>query len=159
MNDNRDKRLEDVQLGLIDVDNYLKKPGLCECGNAYTYQGLGRYQCEHCGNVFLNEYGTVREFVEKYGTNYSILEIAEMTGVSKKLIDMFVRDGKFIEVERQRMCIVCHQPIDSGLYCKRCALQQIGNDMEENRRNRNIMGSLKNENMRGTMHHGRRQDR
>lgn len=145
------KKIIGLEQGLVDIDKYLKKPGLCECGNNYTYEGLGVYKCEHCGSVFKNEYATVRDFVDKYGTNYSILEIAEMTGVEKKLIDMFVKDGKFDRVEKQRVCIVCHQPIQSGMYCSRCALSQISNSMDENHRKKMSSGVMTGD-MKGTMH-------
>lgn len=159
-NDNgaNDKRtIDGLEQGLINLDKYLKSPGMCECGNSYTYVGLGEYKCSNCGNVFKNEYALVREFVDKYGTNYSIMEIAAMTGVSKKLIDMFIKDGKFLTVERQRVCIICHEPIQSGVYCKKCALMQIDNSLDESRANRKKMsGTIRTEDMKGSMHHGRK---
>lgn len=159
MNNNKNdkKTIDGIEQGLINLDKYLKSPGKCECGNNYTYVGLGEYRCSHCGNVFKNEYAIVREFVDKYGTNYSIMEIAAITGVSKKLIDMFVKDGKFLTVERQRTCIVCRQPIESGVYCKKCALMQIDNSLDESRAQRKMMsGTIRNEDMKGSMHHGRK---
>ena len=151
------KKIDGLELGITNLDRYLKTPGICECGNNYTYVGLGEYKCEHCGRVFKNEYAIVREFVDKYGTNYSIIEISEKTGISKKLIDMFVKDGKFTTVDRQRECIICHQPIDSGVYCKRCALLQTDNSLEENRVQRKMMsGTIRNEDMKGLMRYGRK---
>ena len=158
MNDKKGKKeIEGLEQGLLNLDRYMKNPGVCECGNEYTYMGLGEYKCAYCGKTFKNEYALVREFVDKYGTNYSILEIAAMTGVNKKLIDMFIKDGRFITVERQKMCIICHQPIDSGVYCKKCALIQIDSSLDESKEQRkNLTGTLHNEDMKGTMRHGRR---
>lgn len=151
------KKINGLEQGLVNLDKYLKTPGVCECGNKYTYIGLGEYKCENCGRVFKNEYAIIREFVDKYGTNYSIIEISAMTGVSKKLIDMFVKEGKFTTVDRQRECIICHQPIDSGVYCKKCALMQIDNSLEESRAQRKMMsGTMKNDDMKGLMRHGRK---
>lgn len=151
------KEIKGLEQGLLNIDRYMKAPGVCECGNEYTYVGLGEYKCAHCGKIFKNEYALVREFIDKYGTNYSIMEIAAMTGVNKKLIDMFIKDGRFDPVDKQKMCIICHQPIDSGVYCNRCALLQIDNSMEESRGQRKKMtGTLHNEDLKGTMRHGRK---
>ena len=159
MNKNKKEKneIEGLEQGLLNLERYMKSPDVCECGNEYTYMGLGEYKCMYCGKTFKNEYALVREFVDKYGANYSILEIASMTGVSKKLIDMFVKEGRFITVEKQKTCIICHQPIDSGVYCKKCALIQIDSSLDESRDNRKKMaGTLHNEDMLGTMRHGRK---
>ncbi len=149
----KESKVFGLEQGLIDINKYLTTPGECECGADFVYHGLGTYVCESCGAVFKNEYGIVRDFVDKYGTNYSKIEIAEMTGVPKRIIDLFVKDGKFIEVEKQRMCIVCRQPIKSGIYCKRCALVQIEDSMEQH--HRKIKSGLKNPDMQGEMHYGK----
>ena len=71
------------------IEEFLKRnmtrlgmPTKCECGGKYSYKGLGFYVCDGCGKEYLNEYAKVREFIDVYGTNYSILEISERTGVS-----------------------------------------------------------------------------
>lgn len=150
-------KIKGLEQELLNIESYMKTPGVCECGSEYTYAGLGEYKCMQCGRTFKNEYALVRDFVDKYGTNYSILEIAEMTGVNKKLINMFIKDGRFDTVEKQKKCIICHQPIDSGVYCKKCALIQIDSSLDESRDNRRKMaGTLHNEDMQGTMRHGRK---
>lgn len=142
---------------LIDVKKYLSMPAQCECGGQYIYQGLGNYKCEFCGSIYKNEYAIVRDFVDKYGTNYSIFEIAEMTNVPKRIIDLFVKDGKFIAVPKQRMCIICKEPIESGTYCNRCALRQIQDSFDTKRRP--ISSGLVQKDMRGEMHYGRNADK
>ena len=138
--------------GLIDIDKYLSKPGNCSCGQGMKYVGLGIYRCENCGDEFKNEYGIIRDFVDKYGTTYSILEIADLTGVPKRIIDLFIRDGKFAKAAKQRVCCVCHKPIESGMYCNVCALRQIGDAMDNDRKK--LSGSLRrNSEMEGIMHY------
>lgn len=146
--ENKDKDVEEV---LIDVEAYLTKPGKCQCGEEYTYAGLGRYVCKRCHSEFLNEYGRVREFVDKYGTNYNMLEVAEITKVPKRLIDIFVKDGRFDTVKRQRRCAVCHNPIDKGQYCNKCALRQIKEQLDTPK---HVMGSIHvQDDMKGAMHY------
>lgn len=148
----RTQKIRGLVQGSVDIDKQLKTPEGCECGGSFEYVGLGVYKCSNCGNIFKNEYAIIRDFVDKYGTNYSILEISEMTGIEKRLIDLFIKDGKFVTVEKQRVCIICHQPIPSGIYCNRCALTQISDSMEENRR-KNMSSSIRNVDMQGMMHH------
>lgn len=142
---------------LIDVEKYLSTPEICKCGKNYSYYGLGVYKCDGCGAEFKNEYAIVRDFVDEYGTNYSIIEIAEMTKVSKAVIDLFVRDGKFVTVEKQRMCLICREPIISGTYCNRCALRQIEKSFE--RKDRKFSSGVLNADMGGKMHHGKKSDK
>lgn len=135
---------------LLDVEAYLTKPEKCECGEDYVYEGLGKYKCKRCGSEFLNEYGRVREFVDKYGSNYSMFEISEITKVPKRLIDIFIKDGRFETIKRQRKCIICHTPIEKGQYCNKCALLQINDELNKES---HIHGSINvQQDMKGTMH-------
>lgn len=143
---------KDIEQILIEVEAMLTKPGKCQCGEEYEYKGLGVYKCPGCKNIFKNEYAIVRDFVDEYGTNYSIIEIAEKTNVPKRLIDLFVKDGRFDTVKKQKKCIICHTPIGKGQYCNRCALRQIKGEMD-NDRNRRIAGVIReNKDMKGEMH-------
>jgi predicted amidophosphoribosyltransferase len=129
---------------------FLSRPGKCECGEEFSYVGLGTYRCEHCGREFKNEYARVRDFVEKHGNNYSILEIAEQTKVSKKVIDMFVEEGKFNTVERVKRCSECGKPIGHGNYCDTCGLRILKTKSVDKK----IQGVLReNMDLKGQMHH------
>ncbi len=145
----KDKDIEEV---LIDVEVLLTTPEVCQCGGEFEYKGLGDYECKICHGKFQNEYGVVRDFVDEYGTNYNIIEIAERTGVPKRLIDMFIKDQRFKTVKKQRKCRVCRSPIEKGHYCNKCALRQIKEEIESDNK-RNIVGSLaKRESMKGEMY-------
>jgi len=140
------------------IEEFLKRnmtrlgmPTKCECGGRYSYKGLGVYVCDGCGKEFLNEYAKVREFIDVYGTNYSILEISEQTGVSKKMIDLFVNEGKFAMVERTRRCINCGSPVTSGDLCDRCKLLKPTDDPTPKKQ---MFGySRNNYDERGKMHY------
>lgn len=148
------RKIRGLEQGMIDMEKYLSEPDECSCGGRFTYEGLGRYRCDRCGKIFENEYAIVRNFLDIHGSTYSILEISEMTGVPRKFIDWFVKEGRFIPVEKQRSCIICHQPITAGLYCNRCALREQ-NEAYEERRKKNLTSGVKNHDMDAVMHHAR----
>lgn len=152
MNREDKKKEKDVEEVLLKVDEFLSKPGKCKCGEEFEYQGLGVYKCKGCGEIFRNEYAKVRDFVDEHGTLYNIIEIAEQTGVEKRLIDLFIKDKRFDTVKRKKRCIVCKSPIDKGQYCNRCALIQIQNKMDED--HRKLLGSMvRSKEMKGEMHY------
>ncbi len=72
-----------------------EKPTRCsKCGKMLKYVGIGEYKCEECGFTEYDDYGLVRAYLEKYpGANE--LQIERATGVSRKVINMLVRQGKF----------------------------------------------------------------
>ena len=72
-----------IEQNLIDVEALLRKPEQCSCGEKFQYTGLGHYQCPRCKSTFRNEYAIVRDFIDEFGSAYSILEIAERTGVPR----------------------------------------------------------------------------
>lgn len=144
-----EEMLEDT---LVDIGSLLTRPGMCSCGDEFEYRGLGCYVCPRCRNTFKNEYAIVRDFVDEYGNAYSILEISERTGVPKKLIDLFVKDNKFEMVKKQRRCRICRVPIEKGYYCSQCALLQIHDQIDSDRRK--ILGSgTRDADMEGKMHY------
>lgn len=145
--DNKNEGLEKI---LANADYLLSKPGTCQCGGEYKYIGLGNYKCTECGNIFQNEYAKVRDFVEKNGNRYNIMEIAEETKVSKRVIDLFINEGKFSTVEQVRKCRECGSVITTGTYCSRCSLRK----MQENiTTTKNIQGVYReNGDMKGKMH-------
>jgi hypothetical protein len=136
---------------LLEIKSLLSKPGKCFCGSDYEYVGLGTYKCRFCSAVFKNEYAIVRDFVDEYGTSYSIYEISKKTNVSKRLIDLFVKDGRFETVKKQPRCRNCKTPIDKGMYCNRCALLKIHNEIHEPKRF--VSGVRQNDDMQGEMHY------
>ena len=157
MDKHKKEKKHKMEKNLIDIEKYLTAPGICECGASYIYYGLGVYKCEGCESEFKNEYAIVRDFVDKYGTNYSIVEIAEMTKVSKAIIDLFIRDGRFITVQKQKLCLICREPIISGTYCNRCALRQINDSFEK--KDKKLSSGVLNSDMGGKMHHGKKSEK
>lgn len=147
---NNDKSFMSIEeKHLLEIEALLTKPGKCKCGNDFEYEGLGTYRCQRCMDVYKNEYAIIRDFVDEYGTNYSIYEISRMTNVSKRLIDLFIKDGRFEAVKKQPKCRNCKAIIERGMYCNRCALLQIDGEIK---RTRHVSGRIKEDNsMKGEM--------
>lgn len=94
-----------------------------ECGGKMKYTGVGEYVCESCSHVMLNDYGKVRNYIEKHpGAN--LAEVSEATGVGKNKIRQLLREEK-IEIAGNSVvflhCESCGAPIRSGYYCESCA--------------------------------------
>lgn len=66
----------------------------CEhCHSKYIeYQGLGLYLCNECNKITKTKYAKVREYLEEKG-NCTMLEIIEVTGLSKSDIEALIQCG------------------------------------------------------------------
>lgn len=149
----KESERQNIEKMLIEVESLLTKPDKCLCGEDFEYKGLGVYKCKRCGMEYKNEYGRVRDFVDVNGTSYNMDEIAKMTNVPRKLINLFVRDGRFDTVKKQKRCKVCHNPIEKGEYCNRCALRQIKDGIDNDNR-KQFVGVMRDVgDMKGEMHY------
>ncbi len=73
----------------------VNKPSFCsKCGCPVSYKGLGEYVCDNCGFHEFDDYGKVRLFLEK-NPGANIVQIEARTGVSQKIINQLVSEGKF----------------------------------------------------------------
>lgn len=71
-----------------------RKMGKCKkCGGVFRTNRMGRYECDNCGNVELDDEGKVREYLEKYGAS-TYAEVEAGTGVSRKVLDRFLLPGR-----------------------------------------------------------------
>lgn len=85
--------MKDLWEGLIHEET-IKKPQICsKCEGNLKYSGVGEYVCVTCGNVEFDDYGKVRNFIEK-NPKATVKETCEATGVSKNIIYRLVNDGK-----------------------------------------------------------------
>lgn len=96
----------------------------CEkCSGGMQYKGSGRYVCQECGAEFLNDFGKVKKYINDHGPSNAVT-ISEGTGVSRRKIRDFLRDGRVEIVEDAAagvsFCLSCGLPIRSGNYCQKC---------------------------------------
>lgn len=107
---------------LLGMD--LHKPYSCkECDGELEYLGLGEYKCKKCNAVMYDDYGKVRNFLER-NRGANLTETAMATGVTKNVIRTFLREEK-IEIAPDSAvflhCEACGTPIRSGMFCSACA--------------------------------------
>lgn len=77
------------------LDDYHAPKECTKCGcTSLHYKGLGEYSCAECENLEYDDYGKVRNYLDKNrGTPITI--IARDTGVSKWTIRQMVEEERF----------------------------------------------------------------
>lgn len=98
-------------------------PVVCrECGGVLVYKGLGEYRCEECGISEFDDYGKVRNYLEK-NKGANVANISAETGVSRKSIRQMVKENRFEVIENRGgflRCEMCGVEIRSGHFCPKC---------------------------------------
>jgi len=110
---------------LNELEKYdYNKPNSCkECGHRkLKYNGVGEYQCEQCGHLMYDDYGTVRNYIEK-NPGATQLEVSSATGISKNIIRRLLKDDR-IQIASNSMVFMlyerCGAEIRSGRFCNNC---------------------------------------
>ena len=98
------------------------------CKKKVQFIGGGKYKCNSCGNIVLDDFGKVKEFLEENGPSPSII-ISTATGVSTQVIEQFLKEGR-IEIPKGSSyfikCEKCGASIRYGRYCNVCIKQLAG---------------------------------
>lgn len=89
----REERIEMLKKELKAVNTY-NRPTYCEkCGAVMVFKGVGEYQCEKCGYLDYDDYGKVRNYIEKHmGAN--VAEASKATGVTQKAIRDMLKEAR-----------------------------------------------------------------
>ena len=62
----REERIEMLKKEISKVNTY-NRPTYCEkCGGVMVFKGVGEYECEKCGALEYDDYGKVRNYIEKH---------------------------------------------------------------------------------------------
>ncbi|MBO4290398.1 MAG: hypothetical protein J5898_00665 [Lachnospiraceae bacterium] len=98
-------------------------PQRCKlCFGRMIFKGVGEYQCEECGYLDYDDYGKVRNYVEK-NIGASPMEVEQATGVSQRTIRRMLREGRFMLTEDSKdvlHCELCGKSIRFGQFCAEC---------------------------------------
>ena len=140
----RETKVQNFRRGLLDADNtnipiYCKK-----CNGIMIFKGVGEYKCEDCGYLDYDDYGKVRNYVEKHPGATSA-EVSTETGVSQKAIRTMLKEERLEIAANSSVfmkCEICGEKIFSGRFCKKCEASYHRN-IEENARagkNSNLSG-------------------
>jgi len=111
------------------IENNYNKPLKCEkCGSRnINYKGVGEYSCGECRFIMYDDYGIVRNYLEKNpGATQS--QVARDTKVSKSRISQMLRDDRIEIAEGSAVflsCEKCGAGIRSGRYCTKCEAEML----------------------------------
>ena len=76
-----------------DLDVYHRPTKCPECGGIMKFKGCGEYRCEDCRYVEYDDYGKVRNYVEKHA-GATAAQVAEATGVKQKTIRTMLKESR-----------------------------------------------------------------
>lgn len=118
------------------------RPAQCkECGGIMVYKGVGEYKCEDCGFLDYDDYGKVRNYIEKHA-GVTSAQAAEATGVQQKTIRTMLRESR-LEVAANSStflsCEMCGTSIRSGRFCPKCEASYHKSYEEKLRKNQDKM--------------------
>lgn len=116
--------MEEIRKKLLPDDFH--RPAFCsKCGGVMVYRGLGEYQCEDCGELVYDDYGKVRNYLDKHrGAN--VAQISDATGVTHKSIRDMIKDNRFEIINNAGgylRCEMCGVNINSGRLCSKCEME------------------------------------
>lgn len=116
----------DHRVKKITLAEEYHRPTFCDkCNGVMVYRGLGEYQCEECETIDYDDYGKVRNFLDKHrGAN--VAEISSATGVSHKTIREMIKENRFEIIEAPTgylKCEMCGTEIKSGRLCRKCEVE------------------------------------
>ena len=136
----REEKTENLKRSLMEIQNY-NRPMICtECGGIMIFKGCGEYRCEDCNQLSYDDYGKVRNYIERHSGATSA-QVSAATGVSQKAIrDMLKEERLEISVNSNAFltCEICGSAIRSGRYCHRCESAYHKEIEEKARAARNI---------------------
>ncbi len=118
------------------------RPTQCkECGGIMIFKGVGEYKCEDCGFLDYDDYGKVRNYIEKHAGATSA-QASEATGVQQKTIRTMLRESRLEVAAGSKTfisCEMCGASIRSGRFCPKCEANYNKNYEEMLRKNQDKM--------------------
>ena len=121
-----------------DNDIYNRPTKCPECGGVMVFKGCGEYRCEKCRYVAYDDYGKVRNYVEKHG-GATAAQVADATGGKQKTIRTMLKESRLEIAEGSNSfmkCEMCGVKIRSGRVCPQCEVK-YKKALEEKAREKN----------------------
>lgn len=138
--ESRGEKTERMRDELHRLDSY-NRPTFCkECGGVMIFKGVGEYQCEDCGYLDYDDYGKVRNYIEKHNGATAAM-VAEATGVSQRAINEMLRESRLEIATTSKVfmkCELCGAGIRYGRLCPKCETDYHRSVEERARSKRNI---------------------
>lgn len=109
----------------VDLDVYNRPVECPECGGVMVFKGCGEYRCEKCKYVDYDDYGKVRNYVEK-NSGVTMAQAADATGVKQKTIRTMLKESRLEVADGSAVylkCEMCGISIRSGRVCSKCEVE------------------------------------
>ncbi len=107
-----------------------RKPTRCsKCKGRIRYIGGGYYECFDCGNLEVDDFGKVKDYIDENGSAPAII-ISENTGVPVDIINVMLRQGRLEIPEGSPVYIECEGcgcSIRFGRFCPDCIRARTNN--------------------------------
>lgn len=123
-------------LGYVEKLIMKDMPKKCsKCGNTRLfYKGVGAYECKSCKNVEYDDYGKIRNYIDKYGITPVATLVLEL-GIKKEIVEHYIKDGTLMVVNEDTeltglKCYKCGCTIVTGRYCPACQ-RELTNGIKE----------------------------
>lgn len=125
-------------------------PQICkECGGVMIFKGVGEYQCEKCKTLDYDDYGKVRNYVEKH-RGATAAEVEAATNVKQRTIRHMLKEGRLQVSADSKVflkCEMCGKMLTSGKLCTDCETKyhrKLEDKIREmNRKNMHGAGMIK----------------
>ncbi len=104
-----------------------RKPNRCsKCKGRIRYTGGGYYECFDCGNIEVDDFGRVKDYIDANGPTPAII-ISDNTGVPIDIVNGMLREGRLEIPEGSKIYITCEKCGCStryGRFCPDCIRNQ-----------------------------------
>lgn len=140
----KEEKTENLRRELLEM-SHLNRPTYCEkCNGVMVFKGVGEYKCEECGFLAYDDYGKVRNYIEKH-TGATSAQVSAATGVSQKAIRGMLKEERLEIAPNSSVflkCEACGAQIRYGRFCNKCqtAYHRNMEEMARAHRNRNLAG-------------------
>ena len=136
----REEKAANFRKELLELSQ-LNRPTYCEkCNGVMVFKGVGEYKCEDCGYVDYDDYGKVRNYIEKHAGATSA-QVSAATGVSQKSIRDMLREERLEIAANSAVflkCEICGASIRFGRFCAKCETAYHRRVEEKARSGRNL---------------------
>lgn len=107
----------------MDIRNCAK------CGRLFNYMG-GPPICQACREKEEESFQVVKDYIYEH-KDANMMQISNETGVSTKLIERFIKEGRLILTEDSPIflrCEKCGKEVKTGRFCSDCS-RSLSNEM------------------------------
>ncbi|MCR4695669.1 MAG: hypothetical protein K5773_10205 [Pseudobutyrivibrio sp.] len=100
-----------------------------KCKGKNKYIGAGKYECFDCGNIDIDDFGLVKEYIDEHGATPAVI-ISDHTGVPVDIINAMLKQGRLEIPEGSPVyarCETCGCSIKYGRFCPECMKKKTDN--------------------------------